>query len=567
MKKEKRGKEKRKFEKKTIIILVISIVIVVALLVFAGIQYYQYVKEKERQTLITNIQKNYNPTIQTIKADFIYDKDLKKVGTIEKNVSLEIERNQKKDFAYYRIKGTEFYISYENVKKIKEFPNRDEYANYIALNKSATVKKKTKLYFNGKEAVCFNKEISFPIQFIDGETYYIQYFNQIFTIQKEDIKEILDSNNTEETETSFISIINYNSIADTCSNEDCVTFQKLDEQISYLNQNGYYSITFKEYKDWLSGNLRLKEKAVLLVTPNETDGVKSVNEKYSYIFNVVNDTMGVHFIDNNQKTTKESQLEKLSRYCVKSTTSLENFQKMVLGEPVQEIKQIPRVSNSGEQQIAVINYHFFYDGDGGESCGENICLDVKNLREQLNYLRDNQYKTLTMEEYRAWMYGEIELPQKSVLLTIDDGAMGTGKHNGNKLIPILEEYQMHATLFLITGWWDINNYRSSYLDVESHTNNMHNSGSCGSVQMVCAGHDELVNDLRLSIQITGSTKAFCFPFYTYDEEAINAVKEVGFQLAFIGGNRKSRRSDNKFKIPRYPIYKNTSLSSFIQMVS
>ena len=31
-------------------------------------------------------------------------------------------------------------------------------------------------------------------------------------------------------------------------------------------------------------------------------------------------------------------------------------------------------------------------------------------------------------------YGEIELPARSVLITIDDGALGTGTHNGNKLI-------------------------------------------------------------------------------------------------------------------------------------
>ena len=54
-----------------------------------------------------------------------------------------------------------------------------------------------------------------------------------------------------------------------------------------------------------------------------------------------------------------------------------------------------------------------------------------------------------MREYVDWIYGRIELPKKSVLLTIDDGAMGTGKHNGNKLNPLLEKYQINATLFLI----------------------------------------------------------------------------------------------------------------------
>ena len=83
-----------------------------------------------------------------------------------------------------------------------------------------------------------------------------------------------------------------------------------------------------------------------------------------------------------------------------------------------------------------------YDSSLGETCNEGICLDVSKFREHLKYLKDSGYKTLTMYEFMRWMYGEIELPAKSVLITVDDGAMGTGKHNGNKLIPILEEYNM-----------------------------------------------------------------------------------------------------------------------------
>lgn len=230
-----------------------------------------------------------------------------------------------------------------------------------------------------------------------------------------------------------------------------------------------------------------------------------------------------------------------------------------------------KVNVTKSPEIAVLNYHFFYDPTLGESCNESICIDVKKFREQLDYLKDNNYKTLTMEEFREWMYGEINIPEKSVLITIDDGAMGTGAHNGNKLIPILEEYKMHATLFLITGWWDISNYSSEYLSVESHTNDMHMSGLCGGVasgaQMLCSSQEEVLADLKKSIEITGSKTAFCFPFYAYNNKAIENVKEVGFSLAFIGGNRKANRLVDKYKIPRYPIYKNTSLQEFINIVS
>lgn len=221
------------------------------------------------------------------------------------------------------------------------------------------------------------------------------------------------------------------------------------------------------------------------------------------------------------------------------------------------------------QGIAVINYHFFYEP--GENCNESICLSTTKFEEQLKYLKDNGYKTLTMDEFVHWMYGEIELPEKSVLLTIDDGAMGTGAHNGNKLIPLLEKYESHATLFLITGWWDISNYQSKYLDVESHTNDMHMEGLCAGVtrgaQMLCSSYDVALADLRKSIEITGSSNSFCYPFYVYNQTAINLVKEAGFKVAFAGGGYKATRNSNKYAIPRYPIYSSTSLNTFINYIS
>ena len=156
----------------------------------------------------------------------------------------------------------------------------------------------------------------------------------------------------------------------------------------------------------------------------------------------------------------------------------------------------------------------------------------------------------------------------SILITVDDGAYGTSKINGNHLIPALEEYKMHATLFLITGWWDIENYRSDYLDIQSHTHDLHYEASCGHRSKVnCVSYDELLSDLKKSIDVVKDINSFCFPFYDYTDTSIKAVQEAGFKIAFVGGRRKATRDDDKYKVPRYPIYDSTSMDSFINMVS
>lgn len=237
---------------------------------------------------------------------------------------------------------------------------------------------------------------------------------------------------------------------------------------------------------------------------------------------------------------------------------------MAKGEEVYEAD--PNYDRS-KQKIAVLNYHFFYDPTIGESCNEVICLTTQRFEQHLTYFRDNGFKTLTMDEFVRWYDGEIDLPPKSVLITVDDGAMGTGKHNGNHLIPILEKYDMHATLFLIAGWWDINNYISPNLDIQSHTYDMHKTGSCGRGQLVCYDYETAKNDIKTSIDIIGRTESFCYPFYHYSNTAIQVVKDLGFKVAFAGGNQKVSRSSNRYILPRYPIQSNHGVDYIKRIVN
>lgn len=283
-------------------------------------------------------------------------------------------------------------------------------------------------------------------------------------------------------------------------------------------------------------------------------------------------------IDNKNLDTKKVGTYKII-YSVKDSsnndTSVERIIK-VKSKPKEEKKEEKKTKEKGENKdtkkkvfkgVPVLNYHFFYEKKS-EGCDESICLKMDKFREQLKYLKDNGYKTLTINEFVDWMYGKKDIPAKSVLITIDDGAHGTSKINGNHLIPALEKYKMHATLFLITGWWDIKNYESSYLDIQSHTHNLHFESKCGHRSKVnCIPYKELLDDLNKSIKVVGSKASFCFPFYDYSENSIKAVKEVGFKVAFVGGNRKATRNDNKYKIPRYPIYDYTTMEQFKNMIN
>ena len=551
--------KKRVSNKKKKVVIIISVIISIILIAALGI--FLYLKYQDNK-LLENIKDHYGSSIEVINDTKLYTKSGKAIGKVYEGLVLKLDKMSIKSSndQYFKIKDTDYYVFYDDVKRTKDSTNETVNSKYMVFNKNLNLKK-AEFYKNSNRILEVDGKFNLPIQYMDANYYYVYYLNKLFQIKRGENDNIVDSENTKDNEASYISVISYDQI-DNCNKNTCVPIDSVRQQLNYLKSAGFYGITINEYGQWLEGNVRLKEGAILVITNTNNANLGAINTESDIKIELL-DKSPLKFNVANRKSTKSSSKDNIESYLVKASTSLEDFKRMSKGE---EIVEYVAPSDS-EQQIAVLNYHFFYDPTIGETCDEGICLEVSKFREQLEYLRNNGYRTLKMSEFKQWMYGEIELPDKCVLITVDDGAMGTGAHNGNKLIPLLEEYNMNATLFLISGWWDVNNYRSKNLNIQSHTYDMHQYGSCGRGQLVCASKEEALADLNKSLQIVDNNDSFCYPFYSYSDVAISAVREAGFKLAFAGGNRKARRSNNKYLIPRYPIYKSTSLNQFINMVS
>ena len=553
MKKKNKKENKKKTTKKKGKIIGVSIVVILLILIIITTLLVLYTKKE-----VKNIKTSYNQYIKIKKDTNIYDKNNKVLGKIYKNTELELVKLNKittknKNF---QVKDTNYYIYYKATKKIKNINKDKQNNNYIVLNKNIKTNKKVTLYKNNKKVITLNNGINLPIQYISNNTYYVYYLNKLLEVKKSNkIKEI-NHENTKENSTNQISILLYDTINNTCTNnENCTTTETFKNQINKLLENNYYTITNEEYENYLNNNLRLKNKALLILTNNESDTTKNISKELN--INIETPSKS-DLVKANEKTVSNT-------YQIKSYSTIENILKMANGEKVVETP--PKKQTNYVQGVPVLNYHFFYDPTLGEECYEGICLTTQKFREHLEYLKNNNFKVLTMNEFVKWIYGEIDIPEKSVLITIDDGAKGTGAHNGNKLIPLLEEYKMHATLFLIAGWWDISNYQSKYLEVQSHTYDMHKYGDCGKGQLVCANYENAKQDLQKSLDIIGNNTSFCYPFYSYDNEAIQAIKDLGFKVAFAGGNRDATRNSNKYLIPRYPIHSNITMDRFKEIVN
>ena len=216
--------------------------------------------------------------------------------------------------------------------------------------------------------------------------------------------------------------------------------------------------------------------------------------------------------------------------------------------------------------LPVLNYHYTVNREDGElnECKSSICMEDIQVEEEIKYLADNKYYSMTMRDVYLYLTGKVKFPKNSVAITIDDGWYVA------RMISILEKYKMNGTLFLIGSLASPNDYKSDYLEIHSHSWNMHTPGVCSGVHggaILCWDKEKVLSDLKKSRESLNNTVVYCFPFYEYNDKAISYLKEAGFEMAFIGGDKKAYVGDDLFKIHRFELVNYTTMNTFIKYVS
>ncbi len=532
----------------------LAVTLVLILIVIGVLFWWQNEEDKKKQ--IADIKSHYSETVVLLEDANLYTKENDKyqeVCKISKDMVLHLKSQniESTNDTYFAIEETPYYLYYKNVQgcDTQESPK----SPYLVFNENIITKANAILLQDDQEKIILPEGASLKIMEKGDENYTILFQNQMFKISKESVQETQEVINTEEEELTNIPVLHY----------DLIDAENLKRQLTELQELGYTSISWSDLLRWQQGVIRFNNKKVLLLFNTLDKERKSILEEANAQGVTISETGKINWVHKNERMPKDGT--NAFTYKMSANTTKEELKSILDGtvEPIAEESILAT-------QVPVLNYHFFYNGEEGNFCRETICLDNRKFEQHLQYLKDNGFTTLTMEEYRAWMYDETNLPQKSVLITVDDGAMGTSAINGNILIPALEKYDLKATLFLITAWWDLANYQSENLDVESHGYDIHVSATCdgtSKAKALCLSKDELVTDLNKSIEILGTKKAFCYPFYAYNNTVISATQESGFALGFAGGGYKSTRQSNKYAIPRYPIYDSITLEQFIRMVN
>lgn len=184
-----------------------------------------------------------------------------------------------------------------------------------------------------------------------------------------------------------------------------------------------------------------------------------------------------------------------------------------------------------------------------------LFITLENFKQQMKYLKDQGYHTLTLEEIRNFYYQCKSLPEKSVLLTFDDCYQALKLY----AYPILKGYGFHAVVFTVTGWlheeeYPFDPHRSiclprealdSMKDVFEYANHTHLFHTRSDIKTSCSmteTDEAFAADLAACNAHTLITAkdTFAYPFGLFEERNVKLLKREDFKLAFtcIGGRNE-----------------------------
>jgi peptidoglycan/xylan/chitin deacetylase (PgdA/CDA1 family) len=186
-----------------------------------------------------------------------------------------------------------------------------------------------------------------------------------------------------------------------------------------------------------------------------------------------------------------------------------------------------------------------------------LCISAASFEQQMKYLYDNGYTTITPDQLIAHLKSGNALPEKPVMITFDDGYLD----NYTIAYPILKKYGQRAVFFLIAGyigtdsrfmnWQQVREMSDNGMVIQSHTINHVNLTKLSPDE----AYQELTESKRVLEEEVGKPVRFlAYPTGAVDKTTAQLVKKAGYRAAFSVRFGEAGADSNIYAIERIPIF-------------
>jgi peptidoglycan/xylan/chitin deacetylase (PgdA/CDA1 family) len=222
----------------------------------------------------------------------------------------------------------------------------------------------------------------------------------------------------------------------------------------------------------------------------------------------------------------------------------------------------------GHQTVPVLTYHKF-----SESKTDKMTITAASFEEQMKFLKDKGYHVITLEQLFDFLDFKIQIPKRSVVITIDDGWRSTY----DIAFPILKKYGYPATLFvytaLITGSkvtlnWDlISEMAGQGIDVQCHTRTHRKLTAPASKESFKEYFEAIEKELldaakAIKMRTQREVRYIAYPFGDINHLGVALLQKQGFRGGFTVVRSSNAFYVNNYRVNRSMIFGEYTLQQF-----
>lgn len=252
-----------------------------------------------------------------------------------------------------------------------------------------------------------------------------------------------------------------------------------------------------------------------------------------------------------------------------------------IGERLAYISALDAQPDNG---IPVITYHHILrDEENTRFRHTSTTTSVRAFSNQMTWLRDMGYTTLTMYQLEDYVHNRANLPARAVVITFDDGLKSVSRY----AYPILKQYGFKATAFIITSRikrhpqkWAPKSLQfmsvseleeiKDVFDFQSHTHFLHRVDAHRRPILLSRSYHNILFDFERSrralAQFNPHVLYLSYPFGGYNATAVQAASDAGFHLAVTTVKGKVKPGDNPMLLKRLYIMRTDSLETMSRLI-
>jgi peptidoglycan/xylan/chitin deacetylase (PgdA/CDA1 family) len=214
----------------------------------------------------------------------------------------------------------------------------------------------------------------------------------------------------------------------------------------------------------------------------------------------------------------------------------------------------------GYQTVPVLTYHKF-----SETLSDQMTVKASAFEAQMRFMKDNGFHVIPLDDLFDFMAFKRQIPQKAVVITIDDGWRSVY----DIAFPILRKYGYPATLFvytdLITGnqrtldWRHLREMAGGGVDLQCHSKTHRSFAGMGPSESFRDYFEALKKELVESAAVIREKTGADVKYVAYPYGDTNPlVESLLMKLGFRGGLTVERKCNpffvNPFRVGRSMIY-------------